>query len=79
MYTANGNGADQIAPLRKLICACIVRVWHKRVCRMPSITNDIGNDKSLFLDLTHGLGNDSFSISHTAKVTILSRSHTWLR
>ena len=30
-YLANNKGADQTAPMRRLICAFVVCIWHKQV------------------------------------------------
>ena len=31
LYAANNKGADQTALMRRLICAFVVRIWHKQV------------------------------------------------
>ena len=30
IYVANNEGADQTARMRRLICAFVVRIWHKQ-------------------------------------------------
>ena len=34
MQAVNNKGADQTARMRRLICAFVVRIWHKQVFLM---------------------------------------------
>ena len=37
--TSNNKGADQTARLHRLICAFVVRIWHKNVWILIGITS----------------------------------------